>query len=62
MEVRALLDLMHENEAALQNVSGLCKSLLRNSSVDLKILDPEHGDEELIVRGSRAGQAFAASA
>jgi len=44
--VRALLDLMRDNEAAVKDVSGL--DLLHNASARLKILDPEHGEEELI--------------
>jgi len=47
-EVRALLDLMRENEARLQNVPALCATALEHASVFLKILDPEVGEEELI--------------
>ena len=47
-EVRALLDLMRENEAAVQDESVRCITLLNNASVHLNILDPEHGEEELI--------------
>jgi len=46
--VRALLDLMRENEAAVKDVSSQCRALLGYASVHLKILDPEHGEEELI--------------
>ena len=46
--MRALLDLMRGNEAAVQDLSDRCQNLLRNASADLKILDPEHGEEELI--------------
>ena len=46
--MRALLDLMRDNEAAVQDVSDPCQELLRNAPAELKILDPEHGDEELI--------------
>jgi len=47
-EVHALLDLMRENEAAVQDVSTQCKNLLIHVSVHLKILDPEYGEKELI--------------
>jgi hypothetical protein len=46
--VRALFDLLRENEAAVQDFSPQCRSLLRKASTHLKILDPEHGEEELI--------------
>ena len=46
--MRALLDLMRENEAAVQDTAGQYQQLLHQSSVHLKILDPEHGEEELI--------------
>jgi hypothetical protein len=39
---------MCENEAAVQGLSDRCQTLLLQASVDLKILDPEHGEEELI--------------
>ena len=48
MEVRALLDLMRGNEAAVQDFSSECIVLLHYASVRLKILDPEHGCHELI--------------
>ena len=47
-EVRALLDLLRGNEAAVQDVFLQCRNLLRAASAHLKILDPEHGEEELI--------------
>ena len=46
--MRALLDLIRGNEAAVQDFSTHCKELLRDASVHLKILDPEHGKTELI--------------
>jgi len=46
--VRALLDLMRGNEAAVQEFSTQCRNLLGKASVCLKILDPEHGEQELI--------------
>jgi hypothetical protein len=46
--VRALLDLMRENEARLQMLAAACKGLLEKASLFLNILDPEVGEEELI--------------
>ena len=46
--MRALLDLMRGNEAAVLAMSAQCRNLLGKASVYLKILDPEHGEEELI--------------
>ena len=46
--MRALLDLMRDNKAAMQHLSDRCQELLNTASVRLKILDPEHGDKELI--------------
>jgi len=46
--VRALLDLMHENEASVQKLAAGCAEVLREASRHLKILDPEVGEEELI--------------
>ena len=48
MELRALLDLMRGNGAAVQEFSNQCRVLLRKASEHLNILDPEHGEEELI--------------
>ena len=48
MEVRALLDLMRGNGAAVQEFSNQCRVLLNNASECLTILDPEHGEEALI--------------
>jgi hypothetical protein len=48
MDVRSLLALMRDNEAAVQNLAGAIKYLLSEASVHLKILDPELGEEELI--------------
>ena len=47
--MRALLDLMLENKAAVQGNLAACQELLRRAVFHLKILDPEHGDEELIM-------------
>jgi len=46
--VRALLDLMRDNEAAVLAVSDQCGRMLVEARVYLKILDPEHGCQELI--------------
>ena len=46
--MRALLDLMRGDEAAVQDFSTQCRNLLDEASFHLKILDPEHGGEELI--------------
>jgi len=45
--VRALLDLLHENEEAALQVIEL-RSILQDASSHLKILDPEHGHKDLI--------------
>ena len=47
-DVRDLLELMRENEAAVQDLASPCQFLLHQASAHLKILDPELGDEELI--------------
>ena len=46
--MRALLDLLRDNEAVVKEVSAGCKEVLRKARVHLKILDPEHGEAELI--------------
>ena len=46
--MRALLDLIHENEARLQDVVALHPLVLELARRHLKILDPEIGEEELI--------------
>ena len=46
--MRALLNLMRENESRVQKVAAGCASLLRLASLDLTILDSEVGEEELI--------------
>jgi hypothetical protein len=40
-EVRALLDLLRENEAAVHNKAASCQELLRHATLHLKLLDPE---------------------
>jgi len=39
---------MRRNEAAVQDMSNQCRLFLHEASDHLKILDPEHGEEELI--------------
>ena len=46
--MRALLDLIRENEAAAQNIAAMCEDVLKLAIVHLKVLDPEVGDKELI--------------
>jgi hypothetical protein len=46
--VRALLDLMRENQASVQKLAGMCAAVLKLASQQLTILDPEVGEEELI--------------
>ena len=45
--MRALLDLLREIAAAEHLMRGL-PSFLNDASSHLKILDPEHGEEELV--------------
>jgi len=47
-EVRALLDLMRENQASVQKLAAMCAAVLERASHQLTILDPEVGEEELI--------------
>ena len=46
--MRALLDLMRENETRVQEMAALCAAVLDLASQHLNILDPEVGEEELI--------------
>jgi hypothetical protein len=46
--VRALLDLLRENRAAVQDMLVLCQPMLHHASVQLSILSSESGNEELI--------------
>ena len=43
-----MLNLMRENEQEVKRFAAGCVSLLRLASLDLTILDPEVGEEELI--------------
>ena len=47
-EVHDLLDLMRENEAKVQKLAAACQEVLEHASRNLKVLDPEVGEEELI--------------
>ena len=46
--MRALLDLVRENGASVQDNLSQCSSLLQHASKHLQILDPELGEEELV--------------
>ena len=46
--MRALLDLMRENETRVQEIACPCAALLKAARQRLTILDPEVGEEELI--------------
>ena len=46
--MRALLDRMRDNEAAVQSVAASCAGVLKLASQHLAILDPEVGEQELI--------------
>ena len=43
-----MLDLVRENRAQVQDMAGACRQILQDASADLKILDPELGEKELI--------------
>ena len=44
-----MLDIMRGNEAAVQDVSEPFRRSLLQACVSLKIFDPEHGTEELVM-------------
>jgi len=46
--VRALLDLVRENGALVEDNLVVCQNLLLQATFDLQILDPELGEEELV--------------
>ena len=46
--MRALLDLIRENEAAVQSMAIASQTALEHAFSCLKVLDPEVGEEELI--------------
>ena len=46
--MRALLDLLRENRAAVQDMAARCIEMMDRARSELKVLDPETGDEELI--------------
>ena len=47
-EIRALLDLMRENQARVQKWAAPCAKVLESARQHLTVLDPEAGEEELI--------------
>ena len=47
-EVRALLDVVRENETAVQKIADSCSDVLKRAGGVLKVLRQEVGDEELI--------------
>jgi hypothetical protein len=47
-EMRALLHLIRENEARVQKWAAPCVSLLELARLELTILNPDVGEEELI--------------
>ena len=46
--MRALLDLVRENGALVEDNLVVCQNLLLQATFDLQILDPELGEEELV--------------
>jgi hypothetical protein len=46
--VRAMLDLVRENRAQLQDVHFPCQNLMHAATRCLKILDPVRGDKKLV--------------
>ena len=52
--MRALLDLMRENDTRVHQTAVQCASVLERASQQLTILDPEVGEEELIQAVSAA--------
>jgi len=53
-EVRALLHLMRDKEEEVQNMAAPCAAVLRLAILNLTILDPEVGEEELILEVAAA--------
>ena len=47
--MRALLDLIRENEAGVQKWAAACAAVLERARQHLTILDPGVGEEELIL-------------
>ena len=43
-----MLDRLRENQTAPPEMRGVCKKMVLEASQYLKILDPEHGDKELV--------------
>ena len=46
--MRALLDLLRENRAQVQDMIGLCEEILHSATNQLQILDPVLGEQELV--------------
>ena len=46
--MRALLDFVRENGAAVQANLAPCRKLLQQATRTIRILDPELGEEELV--------------
>ena len=46
--MRALLDLMRDDESGVQTLAAGCAAVLQSATNILDILDPEVGEEELI--------------
>ena len=46
--MRALLDLLRENEAAVKTMPILFQTVIQHATAHLKILDPEHGEQDLV--------------
>jgi len=46
--VRALLDLVRENGASVQDNLVVCQKLLQQACKLFQILDPEHGEQKLV--------------
>ena len=57
-EMRALLKLMHENEASVQKLAAGCWAILGLAGQNLAILDPEVGEVELIQAVAAAQAKF----
>ena len=47
-ELRAMLGLMRENRARMQDIAGMCQDMMHNACIELKVLDPGLGELDLI--------------
>jgi len=61
-EMRALLDLMRENEERVQGMAAACQEFLGEARLHLTILDPEVGEDELIKAVAAAQEKLSALA